>query len=454
MADKKTVGKVGVAVAGAVAALLIGTQLSTSSTTAATTTTVARSSTTVSVSSTSTSTTTTSVPTAGPSARFFAPSMSWNKTAQELGVNSELTATYAPRMFNYGGAPGWPDLPLAGHSVYDPNSRGQYNLALVDYSDPIWDASQATTTIRTFKSRDAQNIGIPWQGQAIGQTIPWNPNWRVAPGNDGIAAIVNYVTGETWELYRPAGSRTNWDCFDFFGPNGQAGFDVNNPTHTCWGGVNHYYNIFTQSSTIVVRGMGINKLALITRAAEVQSGAIRHALQLTVYNQMFGPACSTNSPSAPGAGSTCGFYLPPATRIEHQSTPLGGTCGANQITATQANRERTIPSGIRFHLNITDTDITNWLNSRGYSGTLRNTARIFAVALRDYGFIGAAETGCVQPLIETDGLINPTTKAQWEAMGIVNSGFDQTNDGWPDFPNGNLLYGLITQARLEVVNPG
>ncbi|MFN8052765.1 MAG: hypothetical protein U0Q22_15060 [Acidimicrobiales bacterium] len=392
-----------------------------------------------------------SAPTAPTVRRFFAPTMSWNRPVSELGTTTRFPG-YAERMFKYAGAAGWDGSNLS--VGYDPTTRGNWSLAFRDYSVPIYDAATATTKVRAFKSRDAQALGLPWNAMPIGASMPWNPNWVLGAGNDGIMAVVNYQTGEAWEVYIPVGSRTPFDCFDMWGPNGQAGYDMTSASHKCFGSVNHYMDIYNASTTATVRGMGINKLALLTRADEVASGKIEHALELTNFNTMFGAVCAGNSASAVGAGSTCGFSLAPATRVEHPVNPHSGTCGGTEIANTVANRERTVPAGMRFRLNISDADITTWLDSRKFTGPLRDTARIFAVALRDYGFIAGAETGCVQPLIETDGLQNPATKATWLKLGITDTGIDwATKDGKPDFPSSDILTGLITQARLEVVNP-
>ena len=453
MATTKNSGSVGaVLIAGLLALLLFSGG---GATTAPTPTTVPpRPTTTVTATTSPTTVGTTIPPTESlQSKRFFPESASWNQPVKNLGINTDLTAKYASTLFNYAGAGGWPDIPNPGRVKYDPTTRGNYNLALGDYSVPIYDVADATTFIRVFQSVDTQRLGIAFEGLKIGDLMPWNPSWKLGPGNDGIAAIVNFQTGENWGLYRPAGSRLPYQCFDFFGPNGQAGFNINDPTHTCWGGVSRDVDLFTTTKNQAGRGAGFPKLATLTRAVEVESGAIRHALELTIFNTMFGTPCQVNSAGAPGAGSTCSFYLPPATRVEHLGAPHTNGCGTNNIPDTVASREKTVPSGIRFRVNITDQEINSWLDSRKFTGSLRSTARIFAVALRDYGFVAGAETGCNQPLIETDGFQNPKTAAIWKKLGMSNTGFDQDSDGNPDFPQGDLLYGLITLERLEVVNP-
>lgn len=236
------------------------------------------------------------------------------------------------------------------------------------------------------------------------------------------------------------------------GPNTKAGYQPDNPKHLCMAAYGQNAGIYTtkDGTTHTERGMGIDKLALVTRANEVKSGVIRHALELTISNTMFGlPECSPNKGnSAAGAGTSCGFYLPPATRVEYTSNQNNLTtnlCPDNPKTIDEATRSKTVPEGMRIAINITDGEINNWLNQRGYTGEKRETARVFAVALRDYGAI-VGETGCYGIGIETDGLLNPESAAVWAEQGI-------TDIAGNDNPHGDLLNGLLTRQRLYIVNP-
>ena len=40
---------------------------------------------------------------------------------------------------------------------------------------------------------------------------------------------------------------------------------------------------------------------------------------------------------------------------------------------------RAVPEGARFSIDVTDAEIEAWLNSRGYTGSLRTTARTIAI---------------------------------------------------------------------------
>jgi hypothetical protein len=400
-----------------------------------TTTTAGAPVTTTTVPPTTTTTTTAPAPPPVPppatdsTGRLFSATASWNQPASVFGRSTAL-APYADRF--------WTNAVFGGNA--DPALRGTLGVSFRDYSVPIYDAATATTTIRIFEATFAQNLGFGWVNIAIGDSIPWNPAWRPGTGNDRIMAVIDHTTGRTWELswvYDPP-----INCFDFFGPNARAGYDLSRTDQLCLGAAVTYTNLMTATdgTTVNDRGMGINKLALITRADEVAAGGINHALEMTVYNTMFGPPCSASQLSTTAAGVDCGFYAPPATRIEYpQGQPLN--CGANTLPATAAGRSLTVPEGMRFALDLTDTQISAWLDSRGYTGATRNTARIFAVGLRDYGWI-IGETGCYGAAIETDGLIDPVSNTKWASLGIQDSS-----------TVGQLLNGLLTQNHIYVVNP-
>jgi hypothetical protein len=78
-----------------------------------------------------------------------------------------------------------------------------------------------------------------------------------------------------------------------------------------------------------------------------------------------------------------------------------------------------VPEGTRFSLDLTDAEIEAWLDSRGYTGTLRKTARTIAVALREYGwFLGDSSPTSASWIFDT----SPTARQQWKAMGVPGDG--------------------------------
>lgn len=377
--------------------------------------------------------------------RFYADNASWNLPASHFGAATDPKLTmYRDRFWEYAGISAPP---------------GATNVDFKDYSVPMYDISEGNKDVRLFQVLWAQNQqSFSTTGLNIGSTIKWNDNWKPGTGNDRIMHVVDLASGTTFGFWVVGEPKNN--CVDanplgitaFDGPNTKAGYDPGNPNHLCMAAANFTSGLYsiTDGTTHNERGMGIDKLALVTRADEVKSGAIRHAIELTITSTMFGaPECSPNKGySAPGAGTSCGFYLAPATRVEfatNENNRIGQRCEGRPITVDNAARSLTVPEGIRLALNISDNDIEAWLNSRGYTGAKRNTARIFAVALRDYGGI-VAETGCNGIGIETDGLMNPTSARTWAELGITDIPGDNN-------PHGDLLQGLLTKERLYVVNP-
>ena len=85
--------------------------------------------------------------------------------------------------------------------LYDGQPSIEFGLdaASNDYSVPIYDAADATTRVRVFQ-RPVWN----WNGGfdiARGATIPWNPSWLPADGNDGHVLILDSRTGEELDLW-------------------------------------------------------------------------------------------------------------------------------------------------------------------------------------------------------------------------------------------------------------
>ncbi len=378
-----------------------------------------------------TTTTTTSTPVVGVQ-RWFASSASWNQPVSAYGRSVALDE-YAERLWEYGGGPA---------------PKGTVNVAFGDYSVPVYKASEATTVAWVYQTTASQALYVMgFAGLEIGGAIPWNPTWKPGTGNDNILAIIDETTGRVWEIggigQNPVNCREIHIPPFVIGRNAAAGFDPTRADHLCTMGGARWDGLYdvTDGTTTDGRGMGINKLAMITRADEVKAGAIRHALAMTITSTMFGaPACTpAKGPNVAGFGVSCGGYVAPATKLER----INPDVGCAKQTVSNAERAKTIPEGMRFALDVTDGQIDTWLDSRGYAGAIRNTARVFAVALRDYGWI-VAETGCWGMHFETDSVIGSSAR-KWAELGIPNDG---TN-----YPKGDLLAGLITPERIYVVEP-
>ena len=89
-------------------------------------------------------------------------------------------------------------------------------------------------------------------------------------------------------------------------------------------------------------------------------------------------------------------------------------------------------------MNLTDSEIEAWLDAAGHQGAIRRTARIFAVALRDYGFI-VSDTSCYGATVPTEGITNPRSAELWRSLGV-------TGDS-----ESSILDGLISEERLVVL---
>jgi hypothetical protein len=145
---------------------------------------------------------------------------------------------------------------------------------------------------------------------------------------------------------------------------------------------------------------------------------------------MGGPACPADvtGPDDPRVGTTCGMAVAPAGKFD----------GGDSISSPAA-LSKMVPRGTRVVLDISDAQIDQWLDARGYTGTIRTTARTFAVALRDYGMIQTMTTGGPWT-IPVSGGRNAQTAAGWRSLGIADDG-------------SHLLDGLIGRGSLRVLEP-
>lgn len=329
---------------------------------------------------------------------FFSPDASWNKPASALGIDKGTNVKNWPTVLSkYGGGP------LA--------SAQKLNLNLKDYSVPIYDAAKATTTAKCFQlnwSKAQQTFGnVP-----IGTSIPWNPAWKPGTGSDKIMCIVNYATGESWYLWGVTPD-PGLACFDwFFGPNCLAGLLNPYGIKLGLGTLYRQSNIWTakDGSTVNARGMGIDKAALVLRAAEVASGKVGHALALTTAN----PATSPMT------------YRKPATKLEHASGVPTGADGSNAMPP-----EQTLPSGTRFVLLRDRAWVENWAYTKFGKTALAQSMIVIAMAFVEYGAI-IAETGGWGIGVETDGMVDPFSAGLWKAIGFVDNGTPNPATGYLD----------------------
>lgn len=361
----------------------------------------------------------------------FDPATTWNRPAACLPAHPE-SARWARTWFESANFPG----------RSDPAKRGAITVAFDEYSSPVYDVADATTVVRVYTTS--------WgYGHNLGEhrELPWNPSWEPARGNDHELIIIDPATGREWGLWGVM--KENWTtCLtmenllagfrpgvDLCVAKAALGIDVSGQVSD--------YRASSGHSLGFGRGFGrVQSLALLPRLHEVEAGSIHHALNMETYATMFGPACTPGQMGTAAAGRDCGFAVAPATRIEWIDGPPT-ICGVRNHPNTPEARSRTVPGGMRFVHDLTDAEIDQWLDRRGLTGAKRRTARIFAVALRDYGWI-ISDTTCWGSSVAVEGVANPKAADRWRDLGIAA----------PQEDGPTLLEGLIPDAsRVRVVAP-
>ena len=377
----------------------------------------------------------------------FAATAPWNVPVKGLAVDVR-SDMWRDRFWNYAIANLNPD-----HPEQDLN-RGHHDILFGletatggdptrDFSIAVYNAIDATTT-RRVRQRSGWNFPF---NIAEGEQIPWNPGWRSSTGSDSILLVVDPRNGRLWSLgglvqAAPDGSYNDSQCLL---RKLSVGYD--RATDLCAGGATTLrnpdgtvadYRTFAGNDP-VARGVGISDLAMLTFPEEVRTGAIRHALMMGTVNTMIGPPCDASvGVDDPAFGDTCGRALAPAGSFERISD-TGNCQGAQAASALLRQRQESVPEGMRFSLDITDTQIDTWLDQRGYTGAKRSTARTFAVALRDYGWF-VTDTTCFGADFQVASAANPATLSSWRSLGITGDGRD-------------LLWGLMTRERVRAYEP-
>jgi hypothetical protein len=267
-----------------------------------------------------------------------------------------------------------------------PSDRpGNFNLGGFDsYSYPVYDARTARA-VYPVKARH------PDWGNLHGQTIPWNPAWEPAKGSDGQVIVLDHETGREWNLWQ-----VKFDGRTVVIGNGNL---VAGDFRTKEDG-------FPSS-----RGCGIQYLAMLTRPEEIMQGKIEHAL------------------SVPSKNPNSRFFVPPATKTD------GDKFGIPEG----------VPEGMRFALQVTDAEIDQWIASLPVElgAATRYSARVIAVALRDYGWIITDNSGGAFFQFEYNG----TAGEKWKALGLAPG-----KPGDTEYPR-DLLDGLLTRERIYAIVP-
>ncbi len=374
----------------------------------------------------------------------------WNVPVCDLPKHPR-SAEYAGRMFNYG--------IYNDETPSTANNKGKFTVSFgFESADKNWTravyyASDATTTRQVQvcgngcspSNLDDGKGMYDIEGFLPNRKFPWNPRWEVAAAGDNELIIIDEQKGH---LYSFASVKT--------GPLAVAQCGPFYRERLCASSArilrDHHGNIAdyrTFEGSDGSRGGGINYFATLLTPQEVKAGEIRHALGMGIYNTAFGPACTKeqlakNDPKV--IDITCGTAVAPAAKYEWPSvSTIGERIRHHQ--GLQIDKvmtlSKTVPEGMRFALDIDDTFIENWINSRPdlkSSPRKAETARIIARALRDYGWM-PLDTSGYGAGIQTAGGMSEKNRKLWQELGITSEKDD------------NILHGLFTKDNIYTVAP-
>lgn len=335
--------------------------------------------------------------------------------------------------------PGFPKTP----TLQDPTGLGAlYTTEVYFTSTATTIVDKSVTTVLYQSNLDGEKYNptpsIPGPGLLSNNPttkMPWSSSWKSAGGTDANIVVIDDRPGKEGAIYSVWGYNKG-NCVLISGPvcayrvSIGRGFD---------GSIIDYR---THEGYTKDRGVGLNPYATLTMADEVEAGEIRHALGVSLPNNMFGPDCTAAQLQSQNwniIGKQCGTAVAPASKFEWKSE--------TQLTipewASTYTREKTIPEGMRFGLDITYEQIEQWILSRpDFASDSRraDTARIFARALKDYGMM-VVDSNSSKTTVQTEGGVNPISAAKWSDLHMGPSYKD------------DLLDGLITESNMFVVNP-
>ncbi len=263
------------------------------------------------------------------------PRAPWNVPVAQLGQHLD-SGTFVDRL--------WREAPS--------NVPGNFNLGFDEHTYPIYYARDATGMFP---------VNIDSGAELSGETIPWNPEWRQAPGDDAQVIILDRENGIEWDLW-------------------QVRFDGTTVSASNGSRVAGDYRIM-EGGNPPSRGVGIAYLAMLARPHEFEQGAILHALSMPIRN------------------TDGDYFVPPATKLENAGRMRDG-----------------IPAGMRFALNVSDADIQEWLDGmpKGMRESTLQSARIIAEALRDYGWFITDTAGGATFQFES----RVTAGKDWSELGL------------------------------------
>lgn len=343
----------------------------------------------------------------------------------------------ADAFLKYGSADSWPPVNRAPSM--------SLGVALGHGSWPIWpgwDPTRATQTIRVWRNPDTSNGDLWWQPARFGTVdvwkpaqatgwflfdflrqvkqygldleavrrpaiLPWGPNWTGAGGTQAASSdngllIDTVKSGQSgWEIQGLAPLNA-WDVALInaraLAPVARIG------DYRCDG----LYLRSPKSKPHGSQGPWSKRDGLMR--PDYLTGPSTMPLRVVVFNA----ACGSKATPAPGGW------------VEHREDrqPYPG----HKVTLPLGNDPRMVPPWQGFRIEISNEDISRWLDSEAVAGRLRESMRQFAENLRGDGkrvTLRVAESGTGDPIIESSGAIEPTDRAAWAAAGV-----DTPELGW------------------------
>lgn len=269
---------------------------------------------------------------------------------------------------------------------------GNFNLNYDSYTYPVYEATSSTPQYPVVSSN-------PDWGNLHGRHMPFEASWTAAAGSDAQIIVLDSSRGYEWDLWQVVFENDTVKL-----SNGSLVQESEDP-----GDGSTPADYWTKKNGFKPsRGCGIQYLAMLVRPEEILAGVIEHALSMPVIN------------------TDGDFFVAPATKLEHPDNPTG------------------IPEGMRFAIDVTDTEIEAWISSlpTALPDATRTTARIIARALRDYGWIITDTSGSAHWQFEYIG-----TAPEW-----VDLGLDTLSADWKYYPR-DLMDGLVTKERIYALVP-
>ena len=162
-----------------------------------------------------------------------------------------------------------------------------------------------------------------------------------------------------------------------------------------------HYRTLENAGRIEGRGAGkVPKRRGVVTYAELKAGVIEHAVSVTMMNFNHGP------------GGPC-LWVEPASRCEHPDRAPNLSTAA----VTGYRPGWTVRNGQAYAFRWDRGGRQAWLDMRGYTGQLRRTADVFAVAISTDGYgIEGVETCSSDPQSEAT-----LTPQQWAELGVPDA---------------------------------